>query len=95
MAKKTKVNCVVCGSVVRGRPVHLRLKITHNQRNLLESSKALGFTSSSWRIGDVMEAPMHRKCFIFTTRVWKLAFVTRSLSPRRQPGELPHPPNQG
>jgi len=90
MAKK-KVKCVGCGRVVRGRPVSLRLKITHNQRGLLESSKALGLKSSSWRVGDVMEAPMHRKCFNFATRVWKLAFVTRALSPRRHPGEPPHP----
>ena len=25
-----------------------------------------------------MEAPMHRKCFNFATRVWKLAFITRA-----------------
>jgi hypothetical protein len=81
--------------MVRGLPVRMRLKITHSQRHLIESSKALGFTSPNWRIGEVMEAPMHRKCFNFAIRVWKLAFVTRSLSPRRHPGEPPHPPHVG
>jgi hypothetical protein len=38
-----------------------------------------------------MEAPMHHKCFIFATRVWKFAFITRALSPRRHPGEQPRP----
>jgi hypothetical protein len=71
----------------------MKLKITHNHQKLLESAKALGFNSSSWKIGDVMEAPMHNKCFNFATHVWKLAFVTRALSPRRLAGEPPHPPH--
>jgi len=95
MRGKARVNCIACGSVIRGRPVPMRLKITHSQDRLLESAKGLGFTSSSWNIGDVMEAPMHRRCFSFATRVWKLAFVTRALSPRRHPGEATHPPHFG
>jgi len=69
----------------------MMLQITHSQQSLLESARALGFTSSNWRIGGVMKAPMHRKCFIFATRVWKLAFITRALSPRRHAGEPTHP----
>jgi hypothetical protein len=91
MSKKVKVHCVGCGAIIRGQSTPLRLKITHGQQKLLDSARALGFTSSSWRIGDVMEAPMHQKCFTFATRVWKLAFITRALSPRRHPGEPPHP----
>ena len=91
MARGSKVSCVACGSVIKGRPVPMRLKITHNQQKLLNSAKALGFKSSSWAIDDVMQAPMHRKCFNFATRVWRLAFVTRALSPRRHPGEATHP----
>ena len=91
MPRKTAVKCVACGSAIRGRTFSLRLKITHSQQKLLESAKGLGFTSPTWSIGDVMEAPMHRKCFDFATRIWKLAFVTRALSPRRHPGEPAHP----
>ena len=86
-----KILCVGCGGVIRGRSTPLRLQITHNHPRLQESARDLGFTSSSWRIGEVMEAPMHRKCFNFATRVWKLAFITRALSPRRHPGEQPRP----
>jgi hypothetical protein len=75
MPRKNKLKYVACGSAIRGRPVPLRLKITHGQQKLLESAKGLGFTSSSWTIGDVMQAAMHRKCFDFATRFWKLAFV--------------------
>ena len=92
MLRKSVVNCLGCGSPIYGSFSIMRLQITHNQQRLLEAAKMLGFTSSSWRIGDAMEAPMHRKCFNFATRVWKLAFVTRALSPRRYAGELPHPP---
>ncbi|MGA3406448.1 MAG: hypothetical protein ABSD49_12015 [Candidatus Bathyarchaeia archaeon] len=91
MPRKIRVRCVGCGAIIRGRSTPMMLKITHSQQKLLESARALGFTSSTWRIGGVMEAPMHRKCFIFATRVWKLAFITRALSPRRHPGELTHP----
>jgi hypothetical protein len=88
----SRLNCVCCGSAITGQSTPMTLKITHSQQKLLESAKALGFTSPSWRIGDIMEAPMHRKCFEFAVRVWKLAFVTRALSPRRHAGEPPHPP---
>ena len=95
MPRASKLKCVACGSPIRGRSVPMRLKITHSQQKLLESAKGLGFTAPSWNIGNVMQAPMHRKCFNFATRVWKLAFVTRALSPRRQVGEPPHPPHAG
>ena len=91
MARRTKVSCVGCGSAINGRSVPMKLKITHNQQKLLNSAKALGFESSTWAINDVMQAPMHRKCFTFATRVWRLAFVTRALSPRRHLGEPTHP----
>ncbi|MGD0423163.1 MAG: hypothetical protein ABSA92_06855 [Candidatus Bathyarchaeia archaeon] len=91
MPKKTKVRCVGCGAIIRGQSTPMTLKITHSHRKLLESAKELGFTSSSWATGDVMKAPMHKKCFLFAIRVWKLAFITRALSPRRHHGEQPHP----
>jgi hypothetical protein len=92
MPSKIEINCVACGSAIEGEAVPLRLKITHGQEKLLQSAKSLGFTSSSWEIGGVMQAPMHGSCFNFAAKVWRLAFVTRALSPRRLPGELPHPP---
>jgi len=95
MPRKRRVSCVACGRALRGRPVSMRLKITHSQHKLLEAARGLGFTSLSWNIGDVMEAPMHRRCFDFAIRVWRLAFVTRALSPRRQSGEPAHPPHVG
>lgn len=91
MVRRTRVNCVACGLVITGKSVPMRLKITHDQQKLLNTAKALGFKSHSWAIDDVMQAPMHRKCFNFATRIWKLAFVTRALSPRRHPGEPTHP----
>jgi hypothetical protein len=93
MSTRNDVSCVACGTSISGEPVPLKLKITHGQGKMVESAKALGFTSLSWNIGDVMQAPMHEKCFDFAARVWRLAFVTRALSPRRQPGEAPHPPH--
>ena len=92
MPSKTAVHCVGCVAIIHGRSTPIRLQITHSQQRLLDSAKALGFTSLTWHIGGVMEAPMHRKCFNFAARVWKLAFITRALSPRRHPGEPPHPP---
>ena len=92
MPRESKVHCVGCGAIIRGRSTPIRLQITHSQKKLLESAKALGFTSSNWDIGNVMEGPMHHRCFIFATRVWKFAFATRALSPRRFPGDPPHPP---
>jgi len=62
----------------------MRLQITSEETKFTDRAKKLGFTSKSWRMGDVMEGVFHKDCFNLATLVWQVAFETRALSPRQQ-----------
>lgn len=83
MPAKRKQKCVACHRPIRGKPAFMRLQITHEEKRLVDRAKLLGFTSSDWRAGSLMEGAFHNRCFNVAKLIWQIAFDTRALSPRR------------
>jgi hypothetical protein len=90
---KSKVYCVACKKPIQGKPSVMRLQITHKNPRMIECAKKVGFTSPNWDLEEEMQGAMHRQCFNQAMLIWEIAFHTRALSPRRHPGEPPHPPH--
>jgi hypothetical protein len=82
-SKTSRAKCIACGKVITGKPRVMKLKITSSKPELLESSKKLGFTSTTWQEGDFLQGSLHKKCFDMTIHIWQVAFHTRPVSPRR------------
>ena len=61
---------MACGKVVTGKIRVMKLKITSSKSELLESSKKLGFTSTTWQEGDFLQGSLHEKCFDMAIHIW-------------------------
>ncbi len=81
--KGLRQKCLACGKPIRGQPRTMRLKITSGETRLIDRAKELGFTSSTWKQGDFLQGNFDRKCFGLARFMWKVAFNTRLVSPRR------------
>ncbi|HYY90460.1 MAG TPA: hypothetical protein VE955_00565 [Candidatus Dormibacteraeota bacterium] len=61
----------------------MTLQITSDEPRFVEKARELGFTSSSWQQGESMKGSFHKNCFDNAALLWKIAFETRAVSPRR------------
>jgi hypothetical protein len=61
----------------------MKLKIVNGEDTLLDRAKNLGLTSATWQEGDFLLANFDRNCFDLARQIWKLAFTTRLVSPRK------------
>jgi hypothetical protein len=61
----------------------MMLQITNDDRRFVEKARELGFTSDGWRQGESMKGALHKDCFDRAALLWKIAFETRAVSPRR------------
>ncbi len=59
------------------------LQITSDEPRFTEKAKELGFTADAWRQGESMKGVFHKNCFDRAALLWKIAFETRAVSPRR------------
>ncbi len=81
--KTPRTKCLGCGKALTGKPRVMKLQITSSRPEHLEGSKKLGFTSTTWKEGDYLQGSFHKKCFETAIHIWKVAFHTRPVSPRR------------
>jgi hypothetical protein len=61
----------------------MMLQITNEEPRFVEKARELGFTSGAWRQGESMKGAFHKNCFDRAAVLWKIAFETRAVSPRR------------
>ncbi len=85
---RSQLRCLGCRRLIRDKPRTLMLKITDDEQKLMKLAKELGFTSSTWQKGDFIKAQFDANCFTIATRIWRVAFTTRLVRPRRVEREI-------
>jgi hypothetical protein len=79
-----KTKCLGCGKLISGQPKLLKLKIVNGEDKLVDRAKSLGLTSLTWKEGDFFMAYYDRTCYKSAMQMWRVAFSTRLVSPRRE-----------